>query len=143
MTALVRLRPNSKSLGIRLKLTLYNAAGTSKKQKGIRRWLREKVGEPPVLANSIHLEPNKLLMFNYLQNRGYFYAQASASVADKKHYKSTAVFDMSTGPQYTIKQTIFERDSSLIAALIDNNFSSTLLKPGAPYNLNLIKAAAL
>src|SRR5436853_7834605 len=46
LAGLVRPRPNSKFLGMRLKLSLYNlAGGDPKKKKGIRNWLRNKVGE--------------------------------------------------------------------------------------------------
>src|SRR4051794_23103063 len=49
LTGVVRPRPNSKFIGMRLKLRLYNFAGRdTKKKKGLRHWLRYQVGEPPV-----------------------------------------------------------------------------------------------
>src|SRR4051812_12774554 len=65
LTGLVRPRPNTKFLGIRLKLSLYNlAGGDTKKKRGIKQWLRNKVGEPPVLLSAVHLDANKALMVN-------------------------------------------------------------------------------
>jgi hypothetical protein len=44
---LVRLNPIV--LFFRDKIVFYNLAGTPKKKKGFRHWLKTKVGEPPVL----------------------------------------------------------------------------------------------
>ncbi len=140
LIAVVRPKPNSKTLGVRLKLTLYNAAGNPKKNKGLRRWIREKLGEPPVLTSSVRLPADKDLMVNLLQNMGYFNAGVSARIDTNKRKKSTAVFDVVTGPQYTIKKAYFSKDSSLISHYIDSTFANTLLKDDAPYNLDLIKA---
>ncbi len=140
LVGVVRPKTNSKTLGVRIKLSLYNLAGDTKKKKGIRQWLRNKVGEPPVLASSVRLNNNKDIMVNLLQNRGFFDATASAKMQTSKRRKSTAVFEITTGPQYTINKVYFRKDSSFIAHKIDSNFSATLLGPGAPYNLDLIKA---
>jgi len=136
----VRPKTNTKALGIRLKLRLYTFAGDTKKTKGIRHWLRDKVGEPPVLASSVHVNTNRDLMVNLLQNRGFFYAAASGKLVTSKKRKTTAVFDITTGPQYHINKTTFMKDSSQIATDIDSDFSENLLTAGAPYNLDLIKA---
>ena len=139
LAGVVRPRHNSKTLGIRLKLSLYNLAGDTKKKRGIRPWLRNKVGEPPVLTGSVRLDVNKELMINHLQNKGYFYATAAAKIDTLKNRKATAIFTITTGPQYTINKTYFEKDSLDIAHDIDSDFTETLLIPGAPYNLDLIK----
>ncbi len=140
LEGIVRPKPNTKFLGIRLKLSLYNLAGDPKKTKGIRKWLR-KIGEPPVLASSVNLNLNRDLMINHMENRGFFYSKVGDSMRTNKKKKSKADFWVSTGPQYKIKEIHFRNDSSQIAHDIDSAFNElTLLKPGAPYNLELIKA---
>lgn len=140
LEAVVRPKPNSTTLGVRLKLTLYNAAGNKKKKKGLRMWVRNKVGQPPVLVSAVRLKSDKDLMLNLLQNMGYFNAVVSTGMDTDKHRKSTAVFEVTTGPQYTIKNAYFAKDLTLISRYIDSDFSNTLLKPDIPYNLDLIKA---
>ncbi len=137
----VRPRPNSKTLGMRFKLRLYEFAGTTKKKKGIKAFLR-KSGEEPVLASSVNLQTNKAIMVNLLQNKGFFYATVNPIFKTDKKKRTTAVFNVTTGPQYTINKTIFLKDSTEpeITFDIDSTFPSTLLTPGAPYNLDLIKA---
>ena len=139
LVGVVRPKPNTKTLGVRLKLSLYNLAGDTKKKKGIRQWLRNKIGEEPVLAGSVHINNSKEIMINLLQNKGYFDAAATARMQTDKKKKSTAVFEITTGEQYTINKVYFKKDSSTIAKKIDSTFSETLLKPDAPYNLDLIK----
>src|SRR5690554_2628244 len=46
----IRPRPNSSFLGLRFKLYIYNVVGEPKSEKGLRNWLRDKIGEPPVLG---------------------------------------------------------------------------------------------
>ena len=140
LKALIRPKPNSKVLGLRLKLWVYNAAGNTKKNKGLRRWMRNKAGEPPVETSNIHLGPDKAMIINYMENRGYFYPSAIATMKEHGKKKASAVFDVTTGPQYTINKTIFQKDSSDVAGDIDSGFNKTLLTPNAPYNLTLIKA---
>lgn len=141
LIGVVRPRPNSKFLGIRAKLTLYNLAGVPRKEKGFRKWMRNKVGEPPVLASGVNLLTNKELMINLMQNKGYFYSKVTAEMkTDSNRKKSTAVFDVTTGPQYHINKVYFRKDSSAISKEIDRMFKRTLLKEGTSYNLDVIKA---
>src|SRR5580698_9353156 len=58
LTGLLRPKPNGAFLGIRVKLLLYNMAGTPK-GKGLRYLIREKLGEPPVIASYIAMEKNR------------------------------------------------------------------------------------
>ncbi len=135
----VRPRPNSKFLGIRLKLTLYNLAGQPKKKKGLRNWLRNKIGEPPVLASTFDLQKNKDILANTLQNKGFFFPAVAGHTETSKSRKTKAYFDITTGPQYLIHKTVFPSDSSLVSRDIAGLEDKTLLKPGQPFNLDLIK----
>jgi len=140
LEAAVRPKPNSKTLGMRIKLRLYNFAGTPKKKKGLRHWLRDKVGEPPVLASTVDMQFNKTLLENILQNKGFFYPSVNGHL-DTKHKKTKAVFEVVLGPQYTINQVFFvTKDSTRIAKDIRDLQDETLLDTGQSYNLTLIKA---
>ena len=140
LTSLVRPKPNSKTLGLRLKLTMYTLAGDTKKKKGLRRWFRNKAGEPPALVSSVQLTSNRELMENFLQNRGFFNAKVSARFDSARNNKATAVFSVVTGAQYKINEVHFRKDSSDISRDIDSTFTVTLLTHGSRYNLDVIKA---
>ncbi|CAN5201093.1 BamA/TamA family outer membrane protein [soil metagenome] len=138
LTKLTRPRPNSKFLGIRFKLSLHNLGGPPEKRKGfISKFLR-KFGEPPVLLSNLNLETNITLLKNVLENRGFFYAAITGDTTVKRK-KASAHYDVVTGPQYTINSIAFPPDSSGLLSDISATKQKTLLKPGAPFNLDLIK----
>ncbi len=66
-----RPRPNKSILGLKFKLWVYNMAGEPKKPKGLKHWLRTKVGEPPVLLSDVKLKYNNDVLTSYLISQGY------------------------------------------------------------------------
>nr|WP_314839439.1 BamA/TamA family outer membrane protein [uncultured Flavobacterium sp.] len=138
LEALVRPKPNKSILGLKPKLYIYNLAGTPKKEKGLRYWLKNKVGEPPVLYSQVDLEYNKSVLQNYIENNGYFNGK---SKADSTHVdkKASATYTVTTGKQYTINEVKFPIDSSKIGIEIRNTQRRSLLKKGNPYSLEQIK----
>jgi len=130
LAKLVRPRPNSKILGIRLKLMFYNMGGFFKK----------KFGEPPVLLSQFDLEHNNKLLQNYLENRGFFKAQVAGDTSVKRRRASSS-FTVKQGPQYKINEISFKGDTTLLTqAAVYKTRKKTLLKTGDPFNLDVIKA---
>ena len=147
---LTRPRPNSAILGLRIKLFAYNIAGKNPKRKGIRGWLKYKVGEPPVLLSSVDLEHNSKVLQNHLENNGFFQAVVPYDTVVKKK-RARAVYKPNAGNQYTIKEVHFSTydtihvpiDSTVLQKYIAQTANKSLLKPGNPYNLEVIKAERL
>ncbi|HRO41953.1 MAG TPA: hypothetical protein PL009_03925, partial [Flavipsychrobacter sp.] len=133
----IKPKPNSKFLGVRLKLSIYNLAGDTTKKGPLRRALRN-FGEPPVLASMLDLEKNEQLFVNILENKGFFYPRVESRSETKKR-KTKGYFDVWTGPQYKIRNIEFPIDSSQLSVDISNVKDKSLLKSGLPYNLDLIK----
>ena len=136
---LLRPRPNSKILGLRPKLYFYNIAGKPSKEKGIRYWLKNKMGEPPVLFSQVNMEYNTDLLQNYVENKGYFNAQTSSD-STLKNKKVTAEYSIILNNQFLIKEVIFPKDSSEITAAVSSTKEKSFLKPGEAYDLDVIKA---
>jgi len=139
LKGILRPRPNSKILGLRFKLFFYNLAGEPKKEKGLRYWMRNKVGEPPVLFSQVDLGFSKNLIQNYSENRGYFKARALAD-STKRGKRVTAEYEAHPGKQYHIKKIKFPTDSSALSKAILVTLDKTLLKIGDGYDLDRIKA---
>src|SRR4030095_5238561 len=142
---LTRPKPNTKILGMRIKLSIYNLAGDTSKKGFIRKFFR-KIGEPPVLLSSLNLEKNVEILQNHLENTGYFRGEVSGDTIVRRK-RARAIYKSSSGPQYTINEVHFissdssgRRDSVSLFKEIKASSSHTLLSPGAPYNLALIKA---
>src|SRR6202000_1903199 len=106
------LRPhlNSSILGLRVKLWIYNIAGTTTKKKGFKHWLKYKIGEPPVLASPAILQNNAQVLQSHLENKGFFHDTAvfTTSVKDKQ---LTATYTAEVGPRYSIGKINYPDDS--------------------------------
>lgn len=136
---LLRPKPNSKILGLRPKLYFYNLAGTPKRDKGFRHWLKYKVGEAPVLFSQVDLQYNADVLRNYSENKGFFKVQV-ASDSTRRNKKATAEYTVTPGKQYKIREVFFPEDSSDVAKAIRRTKLRSLLKVGNNYDLETIKA---
>jgi outer membrane protein insertion porin family len=136
---LLRPKPNKQFLGLRPKLWIYNVAGVPKKDKGIRHWLRTKVGEAPVLYSKVDLDYNSALLRNFIENKGFFKVKVSAD-STAKNKRVTAEYTVLPKRQYKIKSVTFPEDSSAIAKAISKTSRRSLLKVGKPYDLDVIKS---
>jgi outer membrane protein assembly factor BamA len=134
---LPRPKPNSKFLGIPIKLGIYNLAGNPEKKGFIRKFLR-KFGEPPVLLSSVSLEYNTKVLSNYLENAGYFRAFASGDTVVKRK-KAHATYIIEPGSVYTINEVNFDTDSNAVGGAILSTKPKTLLRPNDPFNLEVVK----
>jgi outer membrane protein insertion porin family len=128
LATLVRPRPNSKFLGMRIKLWVNSIP-----------FLRKKFGEPPVLTSTVNFDKNQQVLQNRLENRGYFQAIVSFDTTTKRK-KTSARFTAKVGPQYKINSVSFPTDSSELGKAIAATADKTVLKPGKPYDLDVIKA---
>lgn len=135
---ILRPKPNSSFLGLRPKLYIYNLAGTPKKEKGWRHWLKTKVGEPPVLYSQVDLEYSKSVVQNFSENSGYFNAKTAAD-STRKGKKATAEYSVKPGKQYKIREVKFPTDSSVISSAVRNTRRRSLLKKDQGYSLDAIK----
>lgn len=132
-------KPNSSFLGLRPKLYAYNATKEPKKEKGIRYWLKYKFGEEPVLLGDVDREFNKDIIVNYSENKGYFNAKAKYDTVSKNK-KAQVIYTLNPGAQYLISNVNFVQDSSLINREIQALKEKSLLKPGNPFDLDVIKS---
>lgn len=137
LTNLLRPNPNGSILGIKVKLLLYNFAGTPK-GRGLRYLIRNKLGEPPVLASYSAMEKNRAVLQNRLENRGYFKDTVILDTVYKGR-KLSAVYTAVIGKQYTIRNIKYPSDPDSLSTEIARMASKSLLKNGDTYNLDVIK----
>lgn len=141
LEGLTRPVPNKKIFGIRYKLMFYNLAGEPKKNKGIRYWIRNKLGEPPVLLSQVNINSNVNILRSYLISKGYLQAYGDGeTVVDDK--KGRALYRMYTQDRYTINNITFPVvDTSLeITRIINEKNAESMLKKGNFYDLDIFKA---
>lgn len=135
----LRPKPNSSFLGLRPRLYIYNITKEPKKQKGLRYWLKYKIGEKPVLLGDVDREFNKKIIVNYSENKGFFNAKASSDTI-AKNKKAQVIYKVRPGARYLISQVNFPEDSTVINSEIQLIKDKTFLKVGNPFDLDVIKA---
>lgn len=138
LEAKTRPRPNKSILGLKPKLWIYNVAGEPKKPKGIRHWLRTKVGEPPVLLNQVNLQYNSDVLTSYLISQGYLQSLVTGDTVVKKK-KGQAIYTTNTGDRYKINSVTFPKDTGNLTNNINQHKEETLLKVGNFYDLDTYK----
>lgn len=139
MVGYLRPRLNNKILGLRVKLWIYNMAGTTHKKKGFKHWLKYKIGEPPVLASPAILANNAQVLQSHMENKGFFHDTVIVSTFVRdKHL--TATYAAQIGPRYTIGKINYPDDSDEVSNRIDSLQKHSLLKTGDFYDLETIRA---
>lgn len=138
LSDIIRPKANRSFLGLRFKLWVYHLAGEPEEEVGLRYWLRNKVGEPPVLGSDMNISANETLIDNYLQNRGYF-SVASEGEKVTKHKRTRALFTVRPGIRDSIRSVRFDVDEhSVLGRDILESSKETVLQTKQPYNLNVI-----
>jgi outer membrane protein assembly factor BamA len=78
------------------------------------------------------------VLTNNLENRGFFHAKVSGDTVIKDK-KGQAIYEVATGPQYSINEVSFPKDSSAISQAIQGIAAKTILRKGDPFILDAIK----
>ena len=134
---LLRPVPNSKILGMRIRLSLYNL-GKPPKKKGLNYLLRNKWGEAPVLYSRVKPDNTSTILNNYMWNHGFFKSSTEAEPLLKEKTASVK-YHIRAGHRYKIDTVGFPEDSTALGKLIKAQQKNTLLKRGNFFNLDDIK----
>jgi len=129
--------PNTRVLGMYPKLWVhYNF--NDKKEKGIKAWIRRKLGEPPVLIENINTETIEGRMNNILYNNGYFQAEVESQETGKGK-KIGLKFIASVKPPYRINNVYYPALQTRLDSQVSSFKKKTLLKEGKPFSLEKLK----
>jgi len=129
---------NQKIAFLRLPLISYSISKPSEKKR-INYYLHEKFGEPPVLLSQAIPADMRRRMVAQMHDLGFLNAIVSDSIVLNKR-KSSINFLITPGVRYTFDSLVFPTDSSRLSQAIAAASSGTLLKKGAPFTLDLVKA---
>jgi outer membrane protein assembly factor BamA len=139
LATLIRKKPNANILGYPYKLGIYNLMGEPK-GKGLSYWIKNKIGEPPVLGSSIDINKNVAIIENRLENRGFFGSTATVDTT-KKNKELHIVYKALVQPPYKIRNLEFRFDTlSAIGKNIHELSRASFLQKGARYDLDIIKS---
>ncbi len=107
----------------------YDGRDTSK----IREFVREKVGEEPVLLDSAAIEKSKEQLKLYLFNNGYFNAEVSYAVKMKRS-RAHLTYSVTLGKAYTLNAInlhIYDKD---VFKAVEGDRNNSLVQEGQRFN---------
>ncbi len=130
----LKQRENLRIFGIlKFHLGLYNLAGSDTTKK-LNRWLR-RVGEAPVLYDSLLSHQSAGYMEEFLQNKGYFHASVSDSLVPVSKRKAKVRFDIDAGKRFRLKNIDYRSEDTVVGKLVIENNKYSLLKEGRPFDI--------
>lgn len=122
----VHVKPNNSLFGsasvrypFPLGLWVYN--NWSNPPKGFKHWLYEKLVEEPVLVSDVRPEVRIKMMDEILDDNGYFQGKATYELVKGKNPKKAKIlYNVVTGPEYSIDSIILLPDSCHLHHIIDS-----------------------
>ncbi|MBO5053142.1 MAG: BamA/TamA family outer membrane protein [Muribaculaceae bacterium] len=123
-----------------LGLWVYN--NWPRAEKGFKHWIYEKLVEDPVLISDVKPELRTHMIKDILNNNGYFSGQASYQlIPGKNPRKASVVYNITTGPSYTLRSIEFPHDSTRLGHMIDSIAQrQKYLTPGSRYCVDSLAA---
>ncbi|MDR2773368.1 MAG: BamA/TamA family outer membrane protein [Tannerella sp.] len=117
MRSYLQQHPNYKIFGLfKWPLYVYNWSGVNEK-KWLNKQIR-KMGEPPVLLDTLLAEQSGIQLKHYMFNRGYANAQVEMSVDTAKNKKAVLKYAVISGKPYRIRKYNTSVDDPAIDSII-------------------------
>ena len=133
LTGFLRQKPNRRVLGlVSLKVWLFESNQPKKHDNWFKRWLRNRVGEPPVMLDSAMAVGDGQQMLKHLYNKGYYNANIKTTVKRIKRKRANVIFTIQTGNPYRIRQITYDVRDSLIKRLVLPDTTNSLIVRGDP-----------
>src|SRR5690554_7225486 len=123
----VRQKPNRKTVGFLFHLRVHNVFAKSENKLG--RWIRETIGEPPVIYDSLALQKTLQQFEIYMKERGYYSSKIDYVVKPRgfKAKKVRVSYKIKAGNPYKIQSIQYEIPDSNLAKIIQTQASRSLL----------------
>ncbi len=110
---------------------MYIADTIHRKQNGIRPWLRDKLGSPPVLLDTILVEKTRQSIERLLKQKAYFNAVVRSEIIKTKH-KAFLTYHVTTGMPLLVDSLSFYSKDTAIHKLLQQHQKATLLQAKTP-----------
>lgn len=116
----------------KFRLFLYFWMGESKNEKGIKHWIKTKLGEPPALYTGEQVERNRLQMRKFMRDNGYFGTEIEQDTA-RENKTVTVTYKVASRGQYHLENVYLPNDSTAIGQLVKRHRDKSYLRSGEPY----------
>jgi hypothetical protein len=108
--------------------------------KFFREWLKYKIGNPPVLFDSIPYEKSIEQLGAYMRSRGYYYSTVSGLVEYTKKDKAKVYYSVVTGEQYFIDSLKVEGENPTVIGTYAKYLKEQDAHPliGKPFDIEML-----
>ncbi|MCC5931102.1 MAG: BamA/TamA family outer membrane protein [Cyclobacteriaceae bacterium] len=130
--------PNTKLLFMRPFLAIYNSVGEPSKDRGIKYFLKYKLGEEPVYLSDIAIQNTARLMENRMYHNGYFNARTDFKI-HRKRKTASIDYEIEPGAPYRIDTIGFQFDDDALGREIMLEQQHTQRLQGTIYTLDNLK----
>ncbi|MGB0886190.1 MAG: BamA/TamA family outer membrane protein [Chitinophagales bacterium] len=131
-------KPNNKLFYIfPLRLSIYNTANDNKRETKFKWWLKNKLGEPPVVFKDPLVLASAKSMKNYLFNLGFLHNEVIPTLVIKKQ-KVKVIYTVLPNIQYKIDKIILPEGKDDISKIIGSIKKESLLKTKDAFNINTL-----
>lgn len=133
INSIIKQKPNRKILGVfRFHLGVYNLANKGN-ENGFKRWLKNAVGEQPVLLDTGLTRKSREQIQIFMQNNGYFNAQVTDSTRYHKHQAGVSYY-VTTGAPYIVRNINYEIPDKQVAGIVLADTAECRVKAGSIYS---------
>lgn len=136
----IQPKPNKKILGMRPSVWFYYIAGTPKKEKGLKSFIKNKLGQPPVFFTDAKPERIASTLNSQLKNEGYFQSEVSYSTKVRKH-ETLVNYNVILPQPYRLDTIRYPTPKdSIYASILRQVRQTSLLKEGQRFDLERLQA---
>ncbi|HNR20696.1 MAG TPA: BamA/TamA family outer membrane protein [Bacteroidia bacterium] len=139
LNSIIKQKANRRILGIfRFHLGVYTIGNKGKPTK-FKNWLKNTVGEEPVILDTTLTSKSAAQIKLYMKNHGYFNAVVKDTTIYKKK-KAIVKYTIKGNEPFYIRNFTREGKDSLVLNIIQNDSANSIVKVGQIYNEdNLVK----
>lgn len=142
----VNVKPNNAltaSLRYPFPLGLWVWNHWDRPEKGLKKWLYDKLVAEPVLLSDVRPEVRVEMIRHKLEDNGFFRGQSSFELAQGKNQrKASVIYNVETGPAYLLDSIIYLPDTTRLNHQIDSLARrQKYLKSGMRYSTDSLAAA--
>lgn len=134
----VKPKVNRSFLGFRTRLSFYYTFENSDGKVGS--WMRDIVGEQPVLLDDSLVAKNEEQLRLYMNELGFYNAVVLSKIDYKKQQKkAVASYALTSGKQFTLSSVSYQIADSSISRIMTRMQNSSKLRPGKPFAIKLLQ----
>lgn len=139
LSAQIYPSPNGKFLGLfYTRIWFYKKIKPNpEREKGFKYWLRDKIGQKPVLLSDFNVKTIETVVNKTMQDNGYFNTSNTAEVKEKNQ-KASLNFTVNSSKQTSIAKIFFAEEKTTLDSLI-KNYIKYETKEGDAYNLKKLE----